>query len=119
MYHDAGSSGMSWRDQLWLGNRPLEDPEEVASRASRKKCARPATSDGGQIARLEARGCVSDPENPAMNADQRAVPETPVDLSSRDPGLKQLSAGDNAVRARCKTAELSLDRVPFGSHTDP
>lgn|SRR5215216_9925 len=119
MDHDAESSGMSLRDQLWLGNRPFEDSEEVASRASRKKCARPATSHGGQIARLEARGRVSHPENPAMNADQRAVPETPLDLPSRYPGFKQFSAGHNAVRARCETAELRLDRVPFGSHRDP
>jgi hypothetical protein len=61
---------------------------------------------------------VADAKNPAMNGDEAAVREPCADLRLRDPGRKQLVAGDDTVRIRRQDSQFPADRGALWSHID-
>ena len=73
-------------DHLGWWYRTLESSEEVSRRPASKQRPVTARHDGSEIPRLEARRCVPNPENTAMNGDESSDPGSLLELGGRDPG---------------------------------
>jgi hypothetical protein len=97
----------------------LHEAEQVCSGAPAEERAFAASLDRCHVAGFEARRLVSNTENSAMNADQRAGVHALSNLVSRHPGVEQLLTGHDAMRTAGEASENLFDRAVFGRHWQP